>query len=109
MGATKSNDDAFVSKVKKIVLSRLGAIEDLSQSNILEEVKLTPVDYADDYNLAAGTPFALSHGFNQLSITRPGQQCKDSNNMLFVGASTRPGNGVPLVMLGAKKVASEAI
>jgi len=27
----------------------------------------------------------------------------------FVGASTRPGNGVPLVLIGAEKTAQEAL
>jgi hypothetical protein len=50
-----------------------------------------------------------SHGFEQLSLTRPGQQSKEDDNILFVGASTRPGNGVPLVLLGSKQVAKKAI
>lgn len=37
-----------------------------------------------------------SHGLGQLSIMRPAQECKSRNNVLFVGASTRPGNGVPV-------------
>jgi phytoene dehydrogenase-like protein len=30
-------------------------------------------------------------------------------NVLLVGASSRPGNGVPLVLLGAKQVAQKAL
>jgi len=37
-----------------------------------------------------------SHGLGQLSITRPAPECKSRNNVLYVGASTRPGNGVPV-------------
>ena len=37
-----------------------------------------------------------SHGLDQLSLTRPAPECKTHNNVLFVGASTRPGNGVPV-------------
>ena len=51
--------------------------------------------------------FKLSHGFGQLSLTRPSQQ-STMENVLFVGASTRPGNGVPLVLLGAEQVAEKA-
>ena len=31
------------------------------------------------------------------------------NNVLYCGASTRPGNGVPLVLIGAEQVAKKAI
>ena len=31
------------------------------------------------------------------------------DNVLFCGASSRPGNGVPLVLLGAKQVAEVAV
>lgn len=50
-----------------------------------------------------------SHGFNQLSLTRPAAECKDMDNVLYVGASSRPGNGVPLVLIGAKSVADKAM
>ena len=40
-----------------------------------------------------------SHGLGQLSLTRPAPECKTHNNVLFVGASTRPGNGVPVSFL----------
>ena len=40
--------------------------------------------------------FEQSHGLGQLSLTRPGSECKTHGNVLFVGASSRPGNGVPV-------------
>jgi phytoene desaturase (3,4-didehydrolycopene-forming) len=45
-----------------------------------------------------------SHGFGQLSLTRPSAELKGIDNVLMVGASSRPGNGVPLVLIGAKLV-----
>lgn len=53
--------------------------------------------------------YLQSHGFGQLSLTRPSQQSSDFDNLLFAGASTRPGNGVPLVLLGTKQVAQKAL
>lgn len=103
-------DDIFVSRVRTCVLnrlSRLKGIDDIS-SHIVDEIVDTPASYGDNYNLAAGTPFALSHGFGQLSLTRPPHE-SGNENILFVGASTRPGNGVPLVLLGAKQVSEKAI
>ena len=87
------------------MLEGLENLDDL----ILDEVIDTPTTYADYYNVGAGVPFGLSHGLGQLSLTRPGAECKSHNNVLFVGASSRPGNGVPLVLIGTKQVASKAI
>jgi len=50
-----------------------------------------------------------SHGFAQLSLARPGPESSGLPNVLYCGASTRPGNGVPLVLIGAKQVAKKAI
>mmetsp|Transcript_3196 Transcript_3196/g.4768 ORF Transcript_3196/g.4768 Transcript_3196/m.4768 type:complete len:82 (+) Transcript_3196:1483-1728(+) len=48
-----------------------------------------------------------SHGFGQLSVTRPDSESKVQDNVLMVGASSRPGNGVPLVLIGAKLVSQK--
>lgn len=54
-------DDVFIEKVRERVLHRLGALNDLQdlKSSIVDETIETPATYADKYNLAAGTPFAL--------------------------------------------------
>jgi len=100
-----------VSQIRKAVLKRFAMIESLvdMEDHIIHEEYRTPSTWADRYNLAAGTPFALSHGFAQLSITRPGPKSSGLPNVLYCGASTRPGNGVPLVLIGAKQVAEKAI
>jgi len=110
-GYKEMYDDEYVGKVRDTVLARLAALEGLGnlQSHIVDEVVDTPGSYADLYNVAAGSPFALSHGFGQLSLTRPSHRSNDSDNVFFVGASTRPGNGVPLVLIGAKQVAKKVL
>lgn len=110
-GYEEQFDDAFITKVREVVLHRLERLDGLQNINdhIIDEIVDTPATYADYYNLAAGTPFALSHGFGQLSLTRPSHQSKKFENVLFTGASTKPGNGVPLVLLGARQVAQKAV
>lgn len=98
--------DRLVSSVRDAVFERLsvlGGLKDLREY-ILDEVVDTPGSYADFYNVGAGVPFGLSHGLGQLSLTRPGAESTTLDNVLYVGASSRPGNGVPLVMIGAKAV-----
>ena len=60
-GYEKQFDQDFVSKVKHVVVERLAALEGLHDlaENIVDEVVNTPATYAQNYNLAAGTPFAL--------------------------------------------------
>jgi len=100
-----------VSRIRRAVLKRFAAVESLRdlEDHILHEECRTPATWANMYNLAAGTPFALSHGFAQLSLTRPGPESTGLPNVLYCGASTRPGNGVPLVLIGAKQVAEKAV
>ena len=52
---------AEISKVKRAVLKRFAALESLQdlEDHILHEEVRTPATWADRYNLAAGTPFAL--------------------------------------------------
>jgi phytoene dehydrogenase-like protein len=104
-------DDQAISCAREAVFSRMAAIESLKdlRSHILEEVVDTPGTYADQYNLAGGAPFGLSHGFAQLSLARPGPESSKLDNVMFCGASSRPGNGVPLVLMGAKLVAKRAV
>jgi len=105
----KQFDEGRISEARNAVLKRLAIVESLKdlQTHIINEVVDTPGTYADQYNVAAGSPFSLSHGFSQLSIARPGTNYRDHPNVMFVGASSRPGNGVPLVLIGAKLVAKK--
>lgn len=105
-------DKNTVNRIRDAVIHRMGIIKSLKnlRANILDEVVDTPVTYADQYNVAAGTPFALSHGLRQLSIARPGaEQPGVPSNVIFCGASSRPGNGVPLVLVGARLAAEKSI
>jgi phytoene desaturase (3,4-didehydrolycopene-forming) len=127
-------NDVLIDRVRRAVLHRMAAtrsskdgsmrctsVDELRQA-IVHEVVDTPATYADSWNVGAGTPFGLSHGFGQLSLTRPSSKGTsilspfqkqqggdvDMSNVLYVGASSRPGNGVPLVLIGAKLVAEQA-
>lgn len=104
-------DVDLINDVREAVIERLSVLEgfEFLHDNLLDEVIDTPGTYADYYNVGGGVPFGLSHGLGQLSLTRPGAEPKTHGNVLFVGASSRPGNGVPLVLIGAKLVAQKAI
>jgi len=44
----------------------------------------------------------LSHKLMQMGYMRPHNQHRKFKNLFFVGGSTHPGNGIPMVLLSAK-------
>lgn len=98
-------DDVQIEKFKTKVYNKLEAagMTDLRKHIVVEEV-VTPHEWRDQYNLKYGAAFGLSHGILQVGYFRPGNKSADIGGLYFVGASTVPGTGVPLVCLGAKLV-----
>jgi phytoene desaturase len=86
------------------LLEKKAGIENIRRHVVYEKVK-TPMDWLADYNLEEGAAFGLGHGILQVGYFRPPMISKTLRNVYFVGASTHPGTGVPLVTIGAKLVA----
>jgi phytoene desaturase len=86
------------------LLEKKAGIEDIRRHVVYEKVK-TPLDWLADYNLEQGAAFGIGHGILQVGYFRPPLASRTAKNVYFVGASTRPGTGVPLVTIGAKLVA----
>ena len=68
------------------------------------EATMGPEDYERDLNLARGAAFGLSHNFTQVGYLRPHNRHPRYGNLYFVGASTHPGTGLPIVLLSARLV-----
>ncbi len=79
-------------------------MEDIGQSVVFEKVR-TPEDWKREYNLEEGAAFGIGHGISQVGYFRPPLASRSIGGLYFVGASTRPGTGVPLVTIGARLVA----
>ncbi|MFN0026103.1 MAG: phytoene desaturase family protein [Acidimicrobiales bacterium] len=58
--------------------------------------------------MAAGTPFSLDHRFTQSGPFRPGLVDRRLPGVVFVGSGTRPGVGVPMVLISGR-LAAEAV
>ena len=65
----------------------------------------TPADFERDYHCHRGSIFGLSARFDQTAFRRPAPRSRDVAGLYLVGASTQPGGGVPMVILGGKLVA----
>jgi len=93
--------EAFREKVYGLLERRCG----LDRSRVVYEKVRTPLDWRDEYNLEEGAAFGIGHGIFQVGYFRPPMVSRSVEGMYFVGASTRPGTGVPLVTIGARLVA----
>ncbi len=94
---------AFKEKVYDLLGRRCG-IEGVRERVVYEKVR-TPPDWREEYNLEEGAAFGIGHGILQVGYFRPPMVSKEVGGLYFVGASTRPGTGVPLVTIGARLVA----
>ncbi|HZB98361.1 MAG TPA: phytoene desaturase family protein [Candidatus Sulfotelmatobacter sp.] len=75
------------------------------EEHIVVERAVTPDDWRDLYNLRRGATFGIAHDLFQVGVMRPANRHSQIRNLFFVGASTQPGGGIPMVFLGARLVA----
>lgn len=100
-----SRDWEEVKKMARVeVLKRLvhDGFTDLEE-HIKFEICYTPVAWNSIYNVSRGSVFgSIGHNIFQMGYFRPHNRHDHYRNLYFVGGSTHPGNGVPLVLLSAK-------
>jgi phytoene desaturase len=93
--------EAFREKVYGLLKQRCG----IARERVVYEKVRTPLDWQSEYNLEEGAAFGIGHGILQVGYFRPPMVSRAVEGLYFVGASTRPGTGVPLVTIGARLVA----
>ncbi len=96
--------DKLVQHARETVFSRLAKEMDAADlpQHIKFEVVYTAQDWKQRFNLDKGAAFGLSHNFWQVGYLRPQNRHKRYRNLYFVGASTHPGTGLPIVLLSAR-------
>lgn len=72
------------------------------KDHITNEIVNTPLDWEDKFNLDKGAILGLTHSVPNVLAFRPRTRAEGLENAYFVGASTHPGTGVPIVLAGAK-------
>ncbi|GCE05522.1 phytoene desaturase family protein [Dictyobacter aurantiacus] len=75
------------------------------REHLVYEHMLTPEDFQRNYGSNAGSIYGLSSNDLMAPFTRPGNRAAHIKGLYFVGGSTHPGGGVPLVMLSGRIVA----
>ncbi|MCB9211830.1 MAG: phytoene desaturase, partial [Ignavibacteriales bacterium] len=86
-------------------------IDDLSnrtgfniKSNTITKTIRTPKDWEQMFNLYRGSGLGLAHDLNQVGAFRPKNKDEHFSNLYYVGASTTPGTGLPMVVISSKLV-----
>lgn len=74
------------------------------KSNIISERILTPEDWEKMLNLYRGSGLGLAHDIDQVGAFRPSNKDEVFKNLYYVGASTTPGTGIPMVIISSKLV-----
>jgi len=64
-----------------------------------------PADFGSQLSATRGEAFGLAHGLDQVGYLRPHNRHPRYRNLYFVGQSTHPGCGVPMVLISARLVA----
>ncbi len=95
--------EALTAQARRAVLRRLEqmGVHGLEQ-HIKFQVAYTPRDWLSLYNLAKGAAFSLSHNFMQVGYLRPQNRHRHYRNLYFVGGSTHPGTGLPIILISAR-------
>jgi phytoene desaturase len=94
---------ALEDKARNFIVARLKTmgLGDIQPRMVFEE-RIGPETYKQKWNLAKGSAFGLSHNFLQVGYLRPHNRHPRYPNLYFVGASTHPGTGLPIVLLSAR-------
>jgi len=83
--------DDFSARIKKDI-----------RPEIVSRTVYTPVDWQDQFNLHRGSGLGLSHDMMQIGGFRPKNFDEVFRNVFYVGASTIPGTGLPMVIISSK-------
>lgn len=108
---SKSQDWAAITRrARRFVLDRLQSvgIDDL-EHNLAFEASFGPQEYRSQLNLMKGAAFGLGYQITQIGYLRPHNKHRHYENLYFVGASTHPGGGVPMVLISSRLVAERVV
>jgi phytoene desaturase len=94
-------------QARQAVFRRLAllGINDLER-HVESEVCYIPPSWQKRYNLVKGSTHGLCHNLTQLAYFRPANRHPRYPNLYFVGASTRPGTGVPTALVSGRLAAT---
>jgi phytoene desaturase len=92
-------------RLEAVMLERLErfGLTDLRR-HLVTRRRFTPADFTLEFSATRGEAFGLAHGIDQVGWFRPHNRHRTIDNLYFVGQSTHPGCGVPMVLISARLV-----
>lgn len=78
-------------------------IPDLADRIVVRRT-ITPGDFAGDLHAWRGNALGLAHTLTQSAVFRPRNASKKVGNLVYAGASTLPGIGLPMCLISAELV-----
>jgi phytoene desaturase len=96
-----SDRDEIVDSIISDFSDRIG--KDI-KPEIVSRTVFTPEDWQNQFNLHRGSGLGLAHDMMQIGGFRPKNFDEKFKNTFYVGASTIPGTGLPMVIISSKLV-----
>lgn len=92
--------------LRKAVFEKINDVLGENLEDLIEvEHRFYPHDFLSQYNLKYGATFGLAHNLKQSAFFRPANFDSRIKGLYFVGASTQPGGGLPVVIASSRIVA----
>jgi phytoene desaturase len=102
--------DTAVRDVRARVLATLARHDiKLTEDRISFEEVYTPVEWRRRFGLYDGSAFGAAHNLSQLGALRRRNFSAEIAGLYYAGASTTPGTGMPMVVLGGRQVAERIV
>lgn len=96
--------ESDAASLRDVVFDRLRDEVGFDRDKVKAMGSFSPLEWQSVLNLEKGAAFGLSHDFLQSAFFRPPNYSKQNKSLFFVGASTAPGNGLPMVLISAELV-----
>ncbi|MBI5553892.1 MAG: phytoene desaturase, partial [Candidatus Diapherotrites archaeon] len=102
----KTDWKMFTPSFRQRVLEKINRVLKLNiqETDIVFEKIRTPADWENEFFLGHGSTFGLAPTLLQSAFFRPPNRDPKIKNLYFVGASTHPGSGIPIVLFSAQNV-----
>ncbi len=108
----KNNRDSLEAhklRLRKMIFDKINQVCGCNLEELIEvERHFNPEDFISRYNIKFGATFGLAHNLTQSAFFRPANQDAKIKNLFYVGASTQPGGGLPVV-IASSRIAAEMI
>ncbi len=95
-----------IGRLRELIFAKINQVCGCDLEELIEvEHHFLPEDFIDRYNIKYGATFGLAHNLTQSAFFRPPNRDRKIKNLYYVGASTQPGGGLPVVIAGSRIVA----